>query len=175
MLNTLEALSYLGLAASEKKLAQYMNKQNVNLASELSLTKDEYGNYEGFDAYIERPKEGFCFIFTDEAEFFGLGDQSAGVGELYYSGMFFHSEGKDNYNEYKSDLPYSLSFNDTREDVLGKLGQQSWQRLAKDGVRVISDRWDSLPDVPYRLHVTYDKNTGKISIISASIPDKPLS
>jgi len=72
-------------------------------------------------------------------------------------------------------LPYGLSFNDTRQDVLAKLGPQSWQSLTKYGVRVISDRWDNLPDAPCRLHMTYDSQTEKTSIMSASIRDKPLS
>lgn len=169
MLDTKDLLSLLGLPKSDKKLIGFMSKNQIQVDQELFLGSDEYR------AYIERPLLGFCSIFTDESYFFGVGDMVIGEGNLYFSGVFFYSEGKDNYNQYKSDLPFGLSFNDTRQDVLMKLGQQSWQRLAKDGKRVISDRWDDLPDVPYRLHVTYDGQSGKISILSASIPDKPLS
>lgn len=173
-MTTNELLSYLGLPGSAQELIKYMSALGVDLANEMRIEKDEYGNYDGYRSYIERPRNGYCLVFSDETEFLGKRDQPVGVGELYFSTVFFYSDGKDNYAEYKNDLPFGLSFNDTRQDVLAKLGTQSWQRLAKDGERVISDRWDSLPDVPYRLHVTYDSQTAKISILSASIPDKPL-
>lgn len=168
MVDTKELLSFLGCPSSDKGLVDYLNAKQIFLTG-LSLEEDD------FDAYVENQKLGFCLVFTDEAKFLGLANQPIGQGKLYFSTVFFYSEGKDNYTEYKSDLPFGFSFNDTRQDVLAKLGAPSWQRLAKDGVRVISDRWDNLPDVPYRLHVTYDSQTGKISILSASIPDKPLS
>jgi hypothetical protein len=169
MYETKSLLSLFGYPVSDKKLLEFMSANKISINDELSLGDDEYRGY------IERPDDGFSLVFTDEAYFLGRGNFPIGKGELFYSGMFFYSEGKDDYKEYKSDLPFSLSFNDTRTDVLNKLGEQSWQRLATDGRRVISDRWDSLPNVPYRLHVTYDNNTGKISIVSASIPDQPLS
>lgn len=169
MLDTDSLLLFMGFSSIDENLIDFMKQYHIYLEQELSLGNDEYRTY------IERPKDGFSLIFTDESYFLGKGDSVIGEGDLFYSGVFFHSEGKDDYSEYKAALPFGLSFADTRPDVLNKLGPQSWQRLAKDGVRVISDRWDNLPDVTYRLHVTYDKDTGKISIISASIPDQPLS
>ena len=168
MIETKALLSFLGCAASETNLIDYLKVNNI-LLNGLALEEDD------FDAYVEKQEFGFCLMFTDEAKFLGLANQPIGHGKLYFSTVFFYSEGKDNYSEYQGTLPFGLSFNDTRTDALAKLGTQSWQRVAKDGARVISDRWDNLPDVPYRLHVTYDKQTGKISILSASIPDKSLS
>ncbi|ASA57895.1 hypothetical protein [Vibrio gazogenes] len=162
-------LSLLGLPKSDTTLSVELEKKDIVISNELVLGDDEYR------AYIERPNYGFCLIFTDESYFLGNSGVAIGEGELFYSGVFFHSEGKDDYKEYKEDLPFNLSFLDTRDDVLNKLGRQSWQRLAKDGVRVISDRWDDLAEVPYRLSVTYDKESGRVSIISASIPDQPLN
>ena len=173
-MNTQELLRCLGLVASDKNLVKQMDKLGIDLRSELFLEKDEYGSYDGSDAYIERPSDGYCLLFSDEAEFLGKGDQAIGVGELYFSTVFFYSEGKDEYSQYKDELPFELSFEDRREDVVHKLGEQSWQRLAQDGERVISDRWDNLLSVSHRLHVSYYKDTGKISIISATIPDKLL-
>lgn len=167
MIETKTLLNFLGYASSDSGLVDYLKANHIFLTG-LALDEDD------FDAYVEKQEFGFCLLFTDEAKFLGFSNQPIGQGELYFSTVFFYSENKDNYSEYKSDLPFGLSFNDTRQDVLKKLGPQSWQRLAKDGARVISDRWDNLPDVPYRLHVTYDSQTGKISILSASIPDKPL-
>lgn len=169
MIDTQSLLSFLSLPQFDINLNNYLANNQIQLDQELALGVDEYR------AYIERPLNGFCLVFTDESYFFGYDNAAIGSGNLYFSGAFFYSEGKDNYTEYDKDLPFGLSFKDVRQDVLAKLGQQSWQRLAKDGKRVIADRWDALPNVPYRLHVTYDGQTGKISILSASIPDKPLS
>jgi len=174
MVSTQKLLGYLKLASSEQKLLDYMYTLGVDLKKELFLEKDEYGSYDGSDAYIERPLGGYCLLFSDEAEFLGKRDQPIGVGKLYFSTVFFYSEGKDEYSQYKGELPFGLSFEDRRENVVHKLGEQSWQRLAQDDERVISDRWDNLLEVAYRLHVSYYKDTGKISIISATIPDRSL-
>jgi len=169
MIETVALLKLFGLSSSNQELLEYMNQINVAIDSELSLSDGEYR------AYIEKPDDGYCLIFTDEAYFLGKPNQPIGSGTLFFGGVFFHSEGKDGYMQYKGELPFGLSFDDTRESVLNKLGEQSWQRLARDNVRVISDRWDDLDGVPYQLHITYDKEHGRISIISASIPDTPIS
>src|SRR5690606_14543460 len=131
-------LKFLGCTSSNNGVIDFLVSKLIFLTG-LSLEDDD------FDAYVEKRELGLCLLFTDEAKFLGLANQPIGQGKLYFSTVFFYSEGKDNYNQYKSDLPFGLSFNDTRQDVLMKLGQQSWQRLAKDGKRVISDRWDDLP------------------------------
>lgn len=168
MVDTESLLNFFGSPAGDKSLIDYMSKNNISLSSELSLNDDEYR------AYIERPDDGFCLIFTDETYFLGKGNQEIGSGEIFFSGVFFYAEGKDGYSQYKKNLPYNISFNDTREDVVRNLGEQSWQRLAKDGKRIIADRWDNLPNVPYQLHITYDKDSGRVRIVSASMPDKPI-
>jgi len=159
-------LEFFGCSASNKELEQYMSELSISLADELSLSDGQYR------AYIERPKDGYCLIFTDEAYFLGKPNHQIGAGELFYAGIFFHSEGKDGYSQYQGSLPFGLLFSDTRADVINKLGEQSWQRLARDDDRVISDRWDALESVSFRLHVTYDKDSGKISVVSASVPDE---
>ncbi|ASK56567.1 hypothetical protein CEQ48_18140 [Vibrio tarriae] len=169
MIDTLFLLSLMEKASGDSKLKSGFDILNLSLPKDLALNDDEYR------AYVEYPEFGLCIIFTDESYFAGKASLPIGSGKLFYSGLFFHSEGKDGYSEYKGKLPFGLLFTDTRQDVVNKLGQQSWQRLARDKQRVISDRWDDLPDVPYRLHITYNKDTGRISIISVNIPDKPLS
>ncbi|WED25504.1 hypothetical protein L3V77_10540 [Vibrio sp. DW001] len=165
----MDLLSFLGKTSLDIKLINFLKLNGIQLDSTLTLEEDDY------DAYLEVQDKGLALLFTDEAKFLGLRNEPIGIGNLFFSNIFFYSEGKDGYTEYKDKLPFGLLFTDTRQDVINKLGQQSWERLARDKLRVISDRWDELPDVPYRLHVTYDKNTGRISIISVSIPDKPLS
>jgi hypothetical protein len=168
MTNTEDLLSYLGLSESDAALISYMNSISISLADELKLEKGR------FWAYIERQKQGFSLSFTDEAMFLGIKEQAIGVGGLYFSCVFFYSEGKDDYLQYQGTLPLKLSFQDTRNTLIAKLGHSSWQEIADDGERVISDRWDNLPDTPYRLHISYYKKTGKVSIFAAEIANKGL-
>ena len=163
---TEKLLDLLGYPATSEELTNYTSQINIHISEELKLESGD------FTASIERENDGFALDFTDEAYFLDKGNLPIGKGKLFYSGIFFHSEGKDSYKEYKGILPFSLSFTDTHSDAVNKLGLQSWQRLADDGIRVISDRWDNIPDVKYRIHTTYDKQTGRISIICIYIPNK---
>ena len=168
MISTEYILSMLGKVSTDQKLVEYLSLNDIFLDKELSLEESEY------DTHIERPDLGFSLLFTDEAKFLGLAEQSIGSGGLYFSAIFFYSEGEEDFNEYKYDLPSGLSFDDKEEDVRKKLGAHSWQRLDEGDERIISQRWDISIDTPYSIHITYEEGTEKICVIIAHIPNKPL-
>lgn len=143
------------------------NVKNVLSSIFVNVDKDVDLASEDFRVYVERPEEGFSLIFTDEAHFLNKSGQSIGVGERYFTGMFLYSEGKDGYTEFKYPLPKNLSFANTRDEVLQKLGNPSWSRSRPDG-SVVADRWD-MSD--HRMNLTYSKNSNQITILSLIIPD----
>jgi hypothetical protein len=142
------------------------NVKNVLSSIFVDVDKDVDSMSDDFRVYVERPEEGFSLIFTDEAHFLNIPNQSIGVGERYFTGMFLYSEGKDGYAEFKSPLPKNLSFANSRDEALQKLGSPSWSRSRPDG-SIVADRWD-MSD--HRMNLTYSKNN-QITILSLTIPD----
>ena len=161
-------VSFLGCDTSNNEIVSSMLSNGIDLLEEAFLDDGQYR------AYVERANDGFALVFTDEAYFFGNKNDPIGRGKLFYSGFFLYKQGKDNYSEYKYTLPFGILFSDKREDVIKKLGSESWSRLARGDERVIADRWDDLSDFNYRLHITYDKITGEISILSISMADQKI-
>lgn len=144
----------LGNPISNESLAHEVENLGIGLGSLIGISE--------VDLYIERRKEGYSLIFTDEADFLGKSDQPIGVGSRYLTGIFLYAEGKDDYSQYKGDLPCGLSFHQTEKIVKELLGQPNWAR-EKDG-RIVSEAWDQ--DC-IRLHLTYSKE-GSISLINIS-------
>ena len=152
-------MSLLGHPVTDHELAVWLNSIGVDSGGVVL----ESGK---FTLHIEMMKEGFSLTFTDEAMYFGKQDQPVGDGPLYFTGVFFYSDGKDGYREYKGVLPMGLDFSNTHQEVLDCLGVPSYQRTRSDG-SVISERWDH-PD--YSLSVTYAKGSDDVTLISLFRP-----
>jgi hypothetical protein len=124
---------------------------------------------DDFRTYVEHTSEGISLVFTDEAPFLGKGDMPIGTGEIFFSGIFLYSEGKEGYSEYAAPLPFGLRFEETSDAARAKLGLPEWHRQV-DG-RLIADRWTV--DDGARLHLTYSP-VGTIELLSFQVPDRAL-
>jgi hypothetical protein len=85
-----------------------------------------------------------------------------GHGALYFTGIFFYAEGKDGYSGYKGALPEGLLMTDARDDILGKAGSPSFQRL-RDDQTALGERWDR---VAYSFSVTYRRGDLMPTVVS---------
>ncbi|MEJ2046127.1 MAG: hypothetical protein P8X74_19220 [Reinekea sp.] len=161
-MNASDLCKYLGEKVSLPEFKDFLSQNSVELPTELDLPEGEY------NAYIERPDEGYSMVFTDEAVF--LGNLSSGLadGELFFSGVFLYSEGKDGYKQFEGIMPQGLNFNSLSKDFISSFGKADWVRKRTDG-SVAAERWDNVTD--YRIHITYDKTTGCPSVISLNKPD----
>ncbi|WP_447927010.1 hypothetical protein [Vreelandella sp. EE27] len=155
-------LGCLGDAVSSRQLNSILQKEGIDLSSDLILPDSEYRTY------IERPAKGYSLVFTDEAVFLGITNQPIGKSALYLSGVFLYGEGKDGYTQFNGKLPIGLSFSANQEDIKTMLGNPSWNRKRSDG-SVAAERWDNIAD--YRVHITYTKPTSKPVLISLSKAD----
>src|SRR5690554_5731079 len=99
-------LDFLGSGSEDDSLVRCFKENSIELKNQLFL---EDGL---FRTYMEVQITGISLVFTDEAYFLGLPNQPIGQGELYFSGVFFYSEGKDGYTQYQGDLPFNLTFLD---------------------------------------------------------------
>jgi len=161
-MKTDELLSLLGRSVKDYELIPFCAANNLDI-NKVELEPEFYRGY------LEKKEEGFSLVFTDEREFLNKAGQVLGKGDLYFSGVFFYSDGKEDFSEYGSKLPQNIRFSDTRENLLAKLGEPSWQRKSRKNNVVIADRWDSSENY---IHITYDKESKLPSVIGVHIPDK---
>lgn len=122
-----------------------------------------------FRTYVERPSEGISLVFTDEAFFLGKSDMPIGTGEVFFSGLFLYSEGKDGYSQYSALLPFGLRFEQSANFVRARLGVPEWSRESEG--RLVADRWTV--EGGRRLHLTYSR-AGSIGLVSYQVPDRAL-
>ncbi|MBC3909708.1 hypothetical protein [Undibacterium umbellatum] len=155
-------ISHLGKDVSTSSLALQFSSIGIDLTNELVLPEGE------FDCYIERPIDGICFVFTDDAMFLGKKTQALGSGPLYFSGIFLYAEGRDSYSQFRSDIPFGLSFTMKHEDMISKLGVPTWQRFREDGT-LAADRWDNKAEV--QIHISYSINDGRLVLVSLQKPN----
>ena len=155
-------IPHLGESISAPALAGVLTNYGIDVKQEVNLPDGEYRDY------VERPAEGFSLVFTDEAIFFGRGEQQIGAGPMYFSGIFLYMEGKDGYSQYQGPIPFGLDFTQGHDELVALLGTPSWQRLRDDGT-IAADRWDEKAE--FRIHVTYSLKNGKPLLISLQRPD----
>ncbi len=158
-------MSLLGLRVSEPTVVAELAAMGIDVRTQHSMIPP--GEYRG---YIEKPKDGFAVVLTDEAVFLGKGKSTIGGGVPYVSGLFFYAEGKDGYSQYSEELPYGLDFSQDRDSIVAKLGPPSWERKREDG-SVVADRWDYKTR---RLHLTYSRAPLAPVVVSVQVPDKRL-
>lgn len=159
VIQTNEILSKLGVLSDDKSLQEYMRSMDLKIPENLKLKSSQY------DVHIEFEDLDISMLFTDEAKFLGIENQAIGQGPLYFTGLFFYSDGEGNSN---SDLPLNLSFEDKIEDVEDKLGEPSWSRDRKG--QIISQRWDINECHDFTIHITYDLDTHYVSEVIAFLP-----
>lgn len=158
-MNLLEIIPYLGRPVSA--LENIFLSNGIHIATELQLFADE------FRAYLEKPKEGFCLVFTDEAVFLGKKMQPLGTELLYFSGIFLYSEGKDGYSQYQGEIPFKIEFSKSHDELASLLGPPNWQRLRDNGT-IAADHWYEKAD--FRIHITYSAENSAV-LISLQKPD----
>lgn len=127
-----------------------------DITEKLSIDEDDY------ETYIERPMLGYSFNIISQPYVKNPKFQSGSKKVLILRGCHFYSEGKADYRQYQGDLPASLDFDDSRSDVLEKLGNSDWQY--QTGGQIRRERWE-FAETDRQLNIEYNKDKEKIRII----------
>jgi hypothetical protein len=117
-------------------------------------------------AYVSRQQLGVSLFFQDPPRASNPTYHSLPKGILILYYCFFYSEGHEGYKQFTGKLPRGLSFSDSRDQIIQKLGQPNWKR-EKQG-RTISEGWDN---DNRSLHVTYFKDRDGIKILGYGVVD----
>lgn len=160
-----QLIPIVGRPVSDAEVARVLSQIGVDVQHGVALNEGEYR------AYVERPKEGFSLVFTDEAMFLNKANQGIGVGELFFSGLFLYAQGKDGYSQFQGQLPKGISFFQDRSKIIEQLGVPSWERKRDDG-SIAAERWD-IP--PFTLHLTYSREKSTPTLVSFQVPDQKRS
>jgi hypothetical protein len=143
----------LGKAVSDPGIEPFF--QAFNITERPELPRGDMCTYVGDSS------RGFSLILTDQP-FVGnprFKDKKK-KGILLLTGCHFYSQGYEGYQAFAGPLPCGLAFQDTRKEVLEKLGPSSWQ--AEHAGTVLRERWEH---GDLQLNVTYFTNTGSIATI----------
>jgi hypothetical protein len=118
-------------------------------------------------AYCSETAKGFSLIFTDQAALKNpkFKDKTK-KGRLLFTGCHFYSHGHENYEQFPDALPCGLAFEDTRKEVVEKLGPSSWQ--AQQGGKVVRERWEHKDQ---QLNVAYREPSGTILTVYFGIQE----
>lgn len=118
-----------------------------------------------FDAHVEAMTKGVSLIFEDEA-YLKDEDRPIGQGPLVLVGAFFYSEGHEGFTEFQGELPGNITFSDSGEDVLAKLGEPEWKEESK-GMVIREGR----PLGEHALVVEYARATGMVSLVTCELAE----
>jgi hypothetical protein len=136
----------VGLTKKEPPLVAYLASLNSPLQTERYEEDEIY-----YDSYT---KLGMSFLFDEPHEVLIC--------------IFLYAGGVDGFEEYKGDLPNSLSFSYTWQDILQQLGQptEAGGNEYSDLIGDVIPAWVKYNIGDYILHITYMRDAEKISIIS---------
>jgi hypothetical protein len=153
-----------GRPSNDAAVVQAFRTIGVDLDAELELPDGE------FIAYVERPRDGIAFSFSDEGYFIGPGDMPFGEGRLFFTGVIFYVQEVDEYWPCESELPLGIRAGDAASDLSARLGTSEWQRRDDDGL-LAAERW--IVSGGRSLHVTYTR-AGGILVVSYGLRSKAL-
>ncbi len=136
----------------EKALGCDFNSlQNLDGLKKLKIPTPEYIDR---DSYVEIQSHGFSFVLEE--------------GEKV-SSIHLYSEGKDDYCEFKSNIPGGVKFNDSRTEVISKLGEpiSSGERCV---VPIFGEKpaWDNFCVRDNIVHIEYNDSLNSIELITLS-------
>ena len=161
-LDIFKLMSLMESRADDPILIRYLEESGIKLEDELELPDGE------FNAYVERPDQGYALVFTDEAVL--LGDLNAPIGlrPLRLSGIFLYLSEIEDYKPFDGVLPFGLPRLLIRQELTRVLGHADWQRIGEEA-RVTAESWNV--DTARRVHATYQSDGEHVSVLSISRPD----
>jgi hypothetical protein len=124
-------------------LGQHLESDLVKQLLRLVGTECAIQRYDGF-YYYSFPKSGFSLMFD--------------APDDTVCSIFMYREGFQDYGEFKGELPHSLAFSSSRNDVhrvLGPPDKSGGDAFNADLKRII-EPWDAFDCEVHRLNVTYD-------------------
>ena len=136
----------VGLTKEEQPLAAYLASLNSHPQTKRFADEKIY-----YDKYLDL---GIAFMFEEPHE----------VLECIY----LYAGGVQGYEEYNGNLPNSLRFADTRQDVLQRLGQpnESGGNEYVDLLNKVIPPWDNYDMEGYILNITYGRSEERISMVA---------
>lgn len=159
-----DAVRYLNKNINQDVLSQsYFEKigLDVNCALQVMDGYDNDGIYKSDgDLYIENHNHGFCFLLKTANSLFEANQLLPIIdGDWYFSRIFLYAKGKDDYDEYIGEIPYGISFKDTVQNIIKKIGREP------DFINKYILKWGDLEGINISLS-SIDKGKPQIIIIS---------
>jgi len=142
-----------GKEYKDKELNNFFKQDGLDIIKEVKKWM-KTTTYEGLesDVYASNFENGYELIFEDQLGFISVEDGRYGEsGNYYFTCIFLYIQKNDEYNSFKSELPFNIKVNDTKEIIRKKLGTNY-----KRHDFLNQDIWEDFDK--YELFVTYDNN-----------------
>lgn len=127
-----------------------------DITEELSVDDDDY------ETYVERPLLGYSFNITEQESIKNPRYNGQPNKILVLSGCHFNAEGHENYRQYRGMLPNQIDFEDSRDEIMVKLGDSVWKYEENGMVR--SERWE-YAETDRQLNIDYSKDKQRIKTV----------
>jgi len=155
-----------GKEYKNNELIEICKEDNFDIIKNVQewMESDYYEDSES-DVYAENFKNGYSLYFEDELYFLDIQNGEYGEsGNYYFTCIFLYIQKNDEYNSFKSELPFNIKVNDTKEIIRKKLGTNY-----KRHDFLNEDIWEDFDK--YELFVTYDNND-KLQTITIQMLEK---
>lgn len=158
-----DVVPYLGQNVNQSNdLKSYFKGLSIDVERALEVEEgfDDDGIYKGDgELYLEKKKEGFCFLLKTENVLFESKKKSPLInGDYYFTTIFLYADGKDGYSKYEGELPCGFLFSDTCDVISEKIGS------SPDFVNEYIRRWDNLDGIRISLSSINDSRPNIIVI-----------
>lgn len=122
----------------------------------INIDEDDY------ETFVTRPMLGYSLIIVNQPFIKNPKYKEKPSGILVLTGCHFYSEGYEDFAQFKGELPFGITFEDSRELVISKLSDSVWQ-YEIDG-RVKRERWE-FAETDKQFNVTYSNDQTSVKVV----------
>lgn len=148
----------LGLRNSDIKLNEFLQQFGRKPRFDIDQTQITYLQYK---------KQGFCLHFREQ-ETFEKGKEETREAKFRVKALMFYAEKFENYKAFQGELPFDISFSDSRANIRRKLG-----RPVVDGGGEENNffggfwpEWDEYRQGGYKVTFQYNKKKSRVDLVS---------
>jgi hypothetical protein len=157
-MNAMDFTVLLGLRNRDQKLNEFLQ---------------QFGRKPGLDidetqiAYLEYRKLGFCLYFKEQEEF-EKGKEETREDSFRVDALMFYAEKFEGYKAFQGDLPFDISFTDSRTAIRRKLGNPVVEGGGEENTFFggFWPEWDEYRQGDYKVTFQYNEKKSRVDLVT---------
>jgi hypothetical protein len=157
-MNAMDFTVLIGLRNSDRELNEFLTQFGK---------KPRFDIDETHIAYLEYRKYGFCLYFKEQ-ETFETGKEETREGGFRVSALMFYAEKFEGYKAFKGDLPFNISFSDSRTVVRKALGKPAVEGGGEENTFFggFWPEWDEYKQGDYKVTLQYNEKKSRVNLVT---------